>query len=36
MPCSYADEEFEQIPQEAEKGPYVSDEVVKKVFVAWL
>lgn len=36
MPCSYTDEEFEQILQEAEKGPYVSDEVVRKMFAAWL
>jgi len=36
MPCTYTDEEFEQILQEAEKGPYVSDDVVKQMFASWL
>ncbi|MBQ9641020.1 MAG: hypothetical protein IJV06_05625 [Bacteroidaceae bacterium] len=36
MPCTYTDEEFELVLQEAEQGPYVPDEVVKGMFAAWL
>lgn len=36
LPCTYTDEEFKQILQEAENTQFLSDDVVKKMFASWL